>query len=166
MSPTTTLFPVVREAVAAFPDRAHFRRAVAALLDGGFDRDDLSVLATHQKLAVCEPEESSAAASLPYIGPLTIAGIIAVSAGPIAAAVAALVAAGVGGVALKEVLDRYSAASHRAELASAFEAGAVLLWVRCADHEIELRALRLLEENGGRHVHIHGHSPDEPARPV
>jgi hypothetical protein len=30
------------------------------------------------------------------------------------------------------------------------------LWVRCADSEIELRALRILEEAGGRHVHIHG----------
>ena len=33
--------------------------------------------------------------------------------------------------------------------------------VRCADPEIELRALRILDEAGGRHVHIHG----RPAAP-
>ena len=46
--------------------------------------------------------------------------------------------------------------SHEALLA-ALRAGAALLWVRCADSELELRALRLLEESGGQHVHMHGH---------
>jgi len=95
MSATTSQFPVIREAVAAFPDRARFRRAVNALLQGGFERGDLSVLASHEPLAVGEVEAeveadaNAATASLPYLAPLTIAGIIAVSAGPIAAAVAA-----------------------------------------------------------------------------
>ena len=39
-----TSFPVVREAVASFPDRAHFRRAVSALLAAGFEPTDLSVI--------------------------------------------------------------------------------------------------------------------------
>ena len=38
----------------------------------------------------------------------------------------------------------------------ALSAGAVLLWVRCADPDLEARALRILEESGGKHVHIHG----------
>jgi hypothetical protein len=169
MSATPPPFPVIREAVAAFPDRRHFNQAIAALLGGGFARGDLSVLASHQKLAAAEAEadaEGGAAASLPYIAPLTIAGIIAVSAGPIAAAVAAVVAAGIGGAAVKELLDRYAAAPHRDQLGTAFAQGAALLWVRCADHEIELRALRILEESGGRHVHSHGHAPDAPVDPV
>jgi hypothetical protein len=172
---TERTFPVIREAVAAFPDRAHFRGAVDALLGAGFSRADLSVLASHQPLpagepqgegegAVVEAEENAAIAGLPYLAPLAIAGIIAVSAGPIAAAAAALVAAGVGGVALKEILDRYSAPPHRAELATAFAGGAALLWVRCADADVELRALRILEECGGRHVHIHGHAEDAPIK--
>jgi hypothetical protein len=32
----------------------------------------------------------------------------------------------------------------------------VLLWVRCANPDLEARAVRILEESGGRHVHIHG----------
>jgi hypothetical protein len=166
MSATTPSFPVIREAVAAFPDRAHFRRAVAAMLDGGFARDDLSVLASHEKLPAAETAaeaEGDAATGLPYIAPLTIAGIIAISAGPIAAAVAAVVAAGLGGAALKELLDRHSDAPHRDELVAAFSGGAALLWVRCADSELELRALRILEESGGRQVHIHGRPAEESA---
>jgi len=93
---------------------------------------------------------------LKYIAPLTVAGIVLVSGGPIAATVAALVGAGLGGAALKELFDDYAAPPHREEFAAALNAGAALLWVRCADSEIELRALRILEESGGRHVHIHG----------
>ena len=161
MSASTAAFPVVREAVASFPDRAHFRRAVSALLAAGFRPEDLSVLASHQPLAAAEekPRELIAAGlsdELKYIAPLTVAGIILISGGPIAATVAALVGAGLGGAALKELFDDYTAAPHREEFATALSAGAALLWVRCADPEIELRALRILEEAGGRHVHIHG----------
>ena len=82
-----------------------------------------------------------------------------ISGGPIAATVAALVGAGLGGAALKELFDDYAAPPHREEFAAALQAGAALLWVRCADPEIELRASRILEEAGGRHVHIHGRPP-------
>ena len=63
------------------------------------------------------------------------------------------------GAALKELFDDYTAAPHRGDFAAALQAGAVLVWVRCADPEIELRALRILDEAGGRHVHIHGRAP-------
>jgi hypothetical protein len=154
-------FPVIREAVASFPDREHFRKAVAALLAAGFDQSDLSVLASHESLSAADERPGSLIAAglsdeVKYIGPLTVAGIVLVSGGPIAAVVAALVGAGLGGAALKELFDDYAAAPHREAFEAALKAGAALLWVRCADPEIELRALRILEESGGRHVHIHG----------
>jgi hypothetical protein len=157
----STAFPVVREAVASFPDREHFRRAVSALLGAGFEPTDLSVLASHQPLTAAEERRGGLIAAglsdeLKYIAPLTIAGIVLISGGPIAATVAALVGAGLGGAALKELFDDYTAAPHRGEFAAALAAGAALLWVRCADPELELRALRILEESGGRHVHAHG----------
>jgi hypothetical protein len=165
----STSFPVVREAVASFPDRDHFRRAVSVLLAAGFAPSDLSVLASHQPLAAVEgkPGELIAAGlsdEIKYIAPLTVAGIVLISGGPIAATVAALVGAGLGGAALKELFDDYTATEHRGEFAAALEAGAALLWVRCADPEIELRALRLLEEAGGRHVHVHGRPEGENRR--
>ena len=58
MAESSPHFPVIREAVASFPDRQHFHRAVANLLAAGFDTSDLSVLATHDSLAVAgEPPE-------------------------------------------------------------------------------------------------------------
>jgi hypothetical protein len=87
---------------------------------------------------------------------LTVAGIVLVSGGPIATAAAALVGAGLGGAALKELFDDYTAPPHRQDFRAALEAGAVLLWVRCDDPDHELAATRILEQAGGRRVHIHG----------
>src|SRR5438309_7597958 len=168
MAATAPPFPVIREAVASFPDREHFRNAVRALLAAGFEPSDLSVLASHQPLAVAEDKPGELVAAglsdeLKYIAPLTVAGIVLISGGPIAATVAALVGAGLGGAALKEFFDDYAATPHRADFEAALKAGAALLWVRCADPELELRAARILEAAGGRHVHLHGR-PAAPQR--
>jgi hypothetical protein len=165
MSETATSFPVIREAVASFPDRERFRRAVSELLAAGFEPSDLSVFASHKPLTAAEEKPGELVAAgltdeIKYIAPLTVAGIVLISGGPIAATVAALVGAGLGGAALKELFDDYTAAAHRGDFEAALNAGAALLWVRCADSELELRAARILEEAGGRHVHIHG----RPAR--
>ena len=163
-------FPIVREAVASFPDHDHFHGAVSSLLAAGFETSDLSVLASHDSLAVAgEPREPPAkiipagvSDEIKYIAPLTVAGIILVSGGAIAATVAALVAAGLGGAALKELFDDYTAPRHRETFAAALRAGTALLWVRCEDSQRELTATRILEEAGGQHVHVHG----RPARPA
>jgi hypothetical protein len=167
MSEAAKPFPVIREAVGSFPDREHFRNAVSALLAGGFARDDLSVLASHDSLAVADeaagtPKEVMRAGlsdEIKYIAPLTVAGIVVLSGGPIAIALAALVGAGLGGAALKELFDDYTAVRHGDDFAAALKAGAALLWVRCGDPDRELAATRILEEAGGRHVHVHGRSP-------
>ena len=153
--------PVIREAVASFADREHFRKAVSALLAAGFEPADLSVLASHESLrAAEEPRHQLLPAGLigevKYIDMLTDAGINLVSGGPNAMTIAALVGAGLGGAALKELFDDYTAAPHREEFAAALQAGAALLWVRCSDAGREDRARRILEEAGGRHVHVHG----------
>ena len=166
MTEAAKSFPVVREAVASFPDREHFRNAVAALLAAGFESSDLSVLASHDSLAVADeaagtPKEVLRAGlsdEIKYIAPLTVAGMIVLSGGPIALTVAALVGAGLGGAALKEFFDDYTASRHSEGFAAALTAGAALLWVRCPDPDSELAATRILEEAGGRHVHVHGRS--------
>jgi hypothetical protein len=164
MTDTAPSFPVIREAVASFPDREHFRRAVSGLLAAGFEHSDLSVLATHDPLATAEAVTDAGEGILPaglsdeikYIAPLTVAGIIVLSGGPIAAVIAALVGAGLGGAALKELFDDYTAPRHREDFAAALTAGAALLWVRCEDSDRELTATRILEDAGGHHVHVHG----------
>src|ERR1700682_5308582 len=114
MTETAKSFPIVREAVGSFPDREHFRNAVAALLAAGFDRSELSVLASHDSLATAEEDAGTSkgilAAGLTeeikYVAPLTVAGIIVLSGGPIAIAVAALVGAGLGGVGFEEIFEQ------------------------------------------------------------
>jgi hypothetical protein len=162
--------PVVREALASFPDRAHFHRAVTNLLAAGFAQSDLSVLASHDSLAAAGEPETGRRSLLPaglndeinYIGPLALAGFIVLSGGPVAVALGALVGAGLGGAALKQLFDDFTAPRHSEDFRAALEAGAALLWVRCEDREREAIALRILEEAGGRHVHIHARAaPDE-----
>jgi len=160
-------FPIIREAVASFPDREHLHRAVSHLLAAGFAASDLSVLASHDSLPAAgepggpEPKllPAGLADEIKYIAPLTVAGIILLSGGPIAASVAALVGAGLGGAALKELFDDYTAPRHSEDFKAALEAGAALLWVRCEDSQRELTATRILEEARGRHVHVHGRPP-------
>src|SRR5204863_8902910 len=110
----------------------------------GSDTADLSVLASHDSLAVAnepparEPKllPAGLADEIKYIAPLTVAGIILLSGGPIAATVAALVGAGLGGAALKELFDDYTAPRHAEDFAAALHAGAARLWVRCEDWEL------------------------------
>jgi hypothetical protein len=160
-------FPIIREAVASFRDREHFHGAVSNLLAAGFATSDLSVLATHDSLAAAGEPGRPQPALLPagladeikYIAPLTVAGVILLSGGPIAATVAALVGAGLGGAALKELFDDYTAPRHAEDFKAALRAGAALLWVRCEDSERELTATRILEEASGQHIHVHGRPP-------
>jgi hypothetical protein len=164
MTEAAESFPIIREAVASFADREHFHRAVSSLLAAGFAPSDMSVLASHDSLAAAGEPGATEGTIVPaglsdeikYIAPLTVAGIVLLSGGPIAAVVAALVGAGLGGAALKELFDDYTAPRHSADFRAALEAGAALLWVRCEDPDRELTATRILEEAGGRHVHIHG----------
>jgi hypothetical protein len=150
--------PATREAVASFPDRRHFHAAVAELIAAGFMSSDLSVLASHDPLATAGEPDTGAGGLLPaalggeikYLAPLTVAGIVVLSGGPIAAAVAALVGAGLGGAALKELFDDYAAPRHRDDFEAALRAGAALLWVRCEDpaREAVSRLCRRPARNG------------------
>ncbi len=98
MTPASTSFPVVREAVASFPDREHFHNAVTGLLAAGFETSDLSVLASHDLLAAAGEAVGDRPGIIPaglsdeikYIAPLTVAGIVLISGGPIAAIVAGI----------------------------------------------------------------------------
>ena len=65
MAESSPAFPVIREAVASFPDREHFHSAVSTLLAAGFERSNLSVLASHDSLAVAEAATHAERVSCP-----------------------------------------------------------------------------------------------------
>lgn len=152
----------IREVVALFHTREDFDRAVAALLDSGFDRADLSVLASHSSLAVADKTQpkprdealTGLVGELKYAFPLSTAGLIAIVGGPIEAALAALVAAGLGGVAIKDYLDELTSHPKTDEFQKALEAGGVILWASAPDHAAEIRATAILEREGGENVHL------------
>ncbi|HSV29871.1 MAG TPA: hypothetical protein VLL76_09930, partial [Candidatus Omnitrophota bacterium] len=81
-------------------------------------------------------------------------GMIALFAGPVGASAAALVAAGVGGMAAKELLDEISAIPESDDFARALAAGSVILWVIVRDQLQEERAKAVLVEKGGANVHV------------
>lgn len=155
----------LREVVGTFADRAHFEDAVSALLAAGFGRDKISVLASHDSLDAAEDQSGAKnrkwrdalvalVGETKFEGPLVAAGLIALAAGPVGAAIASLVAAGVGAAALKELLDEVAAIPDSGDFARALAAGSVILWVSADSPEEEARAKALLAEAGGANIHI------------
>lgn len=151
----------VREMVALFATRDAFDRAVSALLDAGFTHEDLSVLASHVSLAAADaphkPTDEALTAllgELKYAFPLTTAGLIAIVGGPIAAAIAAVVAAGLGGAAIKEYLDEITDHPDTEAFAHALESGGVILWVNTPGSEAQITATQILEAADGRNIHL------------
>jgi hypothetical protein len=149
-----------REVVGIFSRRDGFDQAVRALLAEGFGREDLSVLASHASLDATLPEKGwrERLAALPgelqYEGPLVTAGLIAVAAGPVGQVFAGLIAAGLGGAVLKELMEPLTARPHAAEFARAVTAGSIILWVDVGNNDDrEVMAADTLFRAGAVNVH-------------
>ncbi len=163
---TTPQAANVTEVVGRFADRESFRQAVEDLRNAGFEASDLSVLDGHVALSASEDEKAAWGQTLTgllgeihYIGPLTAAGLIAIASGPVGAAVAGLLAAGVTGAALKEAFDEIKATPHTEAFAKAVENGALLLWVRAEDEALQTTAKGVLTRHGAADVHLHQRAP-------
>lgn len=150
------------EVVGRFADRPSFRSAVEDLRAAGFEHSDLSVLDSRESLAASESageawREAMAGliGEVKYIGPLTAAGLIMVTSGPVGVAVTGLMAAGITGYALRELLEDIKATPHTEEFARALEQGAVLLWVRADTEERQRVARDVLTRHGAKDVHLH-----------
>lgn len=152
----------ITEVVGRFATRESFQAAVEDLRAAGFEESDLSVLDSHQSLSASEADGEAwkqtligLVGEIKYMGPLGAAGLIMLSAGSIGASIAALVAAGVTGVALREALDEIRATPHTEAFAKALEGGAVLLWVRADTTSRQDEAFSILSRHGGADVHVH-----------
>ncbi len=150
-----------REAVALFDDQDKLQGAIDALLEARFLPSDLSILSSHESIEAArhqgglfEDMKTALGSDLKYLGPLAAAGLIMLAAGPMAAVLTALVAAGIGGLAMKELMDETTSAPHVENFTRALEAGAVILWVRVDDAAREAQALDILTGHGGDNAHI------------
>lgn len=173
----------VREAVGVFHDEGSLRTAVDDLLIAGFDRSNLSLLAsTHaveEKLGyryekVDEVEdnlqvprtiyvsvdsrtegEAAAAGGLAYVGALGAAGAIVATGGAAGVAIVAAAAAGGFGGIVGVVLARLFERRHAQHLQEHLEHGGLLLWVSTHGERQEGLATEVLRRAGAEHVHLH-----------
>ena len=149
-----------REVVGVLNNRTAFEAAVARLTDAGFDAADLSVLSSHDSLTVAGSESRSwrealtaLVGDIKYEGPLVASGLVVLAGGPTAAAIAGIVGAAVGGLALKELFEEITAKPHTEDFARAVEAGSIILWVRAGDAKAETLATDILIAAGADNVH-------------
>jgi hypothetical protein len=163
----------IREAVASFATQGRFREAAKRLVAAGFAPADLSILASHDSLEVAggvpgyraKPGQALVAGlteEANLLAPLQVAGFSALSGGPVAAAVATVVTAGIGAMGLRDVIERFVANRHSADYVEALKAGSLLLWVRVAGARQEWKALDILVDSGGTNAHVNA----RPARPA
>ncbi len=173
----------VREAVGVFHDEQSLRAAVDELLIHGFDRADLSLLASHhaveeklghvyEKVAEIEddptvPRQAYAGSDsrteakgamiggLAYVGAVASAGFIVASGGAAAAAILGAVAAGGAGGFVGALLSRVMDQRHAHNLQRQLEHGGLLLWVHTPDAEHERRAVDVLKAHSADDVHVH-----------
>ncbi|HYB08077.1 MAG TPA: hypothetical protein VEJ16_00220 [Alphaproteobacteria bacterium] len=152
----------VTEIVGRFAKRESFKSAVEALLAAGFERTDLSVLDSHDTLAAADGRAegwrrtlAGLVGEVKYLEPITAAGLILLASGTIGAAIAGVIAAGLGSMALYELLGEVRATPHTREFAQALEKGDVLLWVRAETPERRTRATEIYAKFGAADVHTH-----------
>jgi len=165
------------EAAALFDSQESFDAAVDTLLTHGFDRAQLSILATDRAVrdrlghlyapaeaieddpeaprrAFVAREEWGAAeggitGALIYV-PVAVAGL---GVGGLAAALA-MGGAAAGGGALGAWLSHRLGQRLAREIESQIEAGGILLWVRPFSEEQQQAALEILQQHG-HHAHLH-----------
>lgn len=173
-----------REAVAISHSVSDMEASIDELLSNGFDRAEISLLASEETVrqkfgaepkSTRELEDNPEAPFVPYLAresfgslegyaiglPLYVGAIVGfvpvlASGGAIAAAIAAAAAAGGGGMAIGGILAYLIGKHHADFLEHQLEHGGILLWVRTRDETHEKRAVEILKRHSGDDVHVHG----------
>ena len=167
------------EAVAIFGDEASLNAAVDALIQAGWEQDDMSLLGHSDKVgklqaraaeladkanvpraAYVSPDSSVEGAVSAVAGPALLAGLGAtaiVTSGGIALLPTLAITAGsatfAGGIGL--LFARAFGRKHAKNVQDQILNGGLLLWVRAREPEKNDTLLAVLRENGGSHVHMH-----------
>ena len=173
-----------REAVAVMESVSALEAAVRELLEAGFTKSDLSMLASqtavehklghrykrveeleddpsaprtaYVSLDTMEDRERMVMSSLTTLPALLAAGTVVASAGAVAAVIAGTAAAGaLIGTAFANWMDK----RHAHWLTEQLEAGGLLLWVRTATPEKESAAVRILGHHAAHDIHLHDVPP-------
>lgn len=173
----------LREAVGVFHDAGAFEHAVQDLLTCGFDRADISMLATERTVrgklgdyyqdthaAEDDPQaprqawvgsgtrtegRSAIAGVLGYLGAITAAGVVIASGGAAAVAIAAGVVGGGATAAVGASLGRLIERRVGETLRGQLDHGGIVLWVRLQREEQAEPAVEAMRRCGGEDIHVH-----------
>lgn len=173
----------IREAVGVFDRLEHLQDAIDDLMSSGFDRAELSLVATekaveeklghkYEKIAEIEDDptvprccyvsresigdaQGGLVGGLMYVGATAAAGAVVATGGTLALVIAvAAVAGGVGGL-LGTILAKWIGDQHAQHIQEHLDHGGLILWVRTWDADREKRAVEILSKHSGRDVHVH-----------
>lgn len=174
-----------QEVVGVFQNEREIEAVVDELLLSGFDRQQISILATRPDgrdagdlaatgfSATCleddpstplgnfisthsQTELAAAGVGVPIYA-LGVGGYVAVVAtgGSLALAFAAVLLAGAAGASLGGFLAHTTSRHHRNAIIEQITKGGLLLWVQVRSHVQESNATQVLENHHGRDVHVH-----------
>jgi uncharacterized protein YdbL (DUF1318 family) len=174
---------LIREAVGVFHSAQQLECAVEALEENGFDRAEISLLASQEAVreklghhfydaksleddpkvprtafvstASVGDAEGALIGGLTYVGALAAAGAVVASGGALAMTLAAAMTGGASGGLIGGLLAGIVGEQHAAALQRQLERGGLLVWVRTATEAEEARACKVLAGNGGEDVHVH-----------
>jgi hypothetical protein len=182
---TTTEAPLaVSEAVGVFSSAETLQAAIDELLQSGFHRAALGLLASEhaieEKLGHWYPNVGSLADNpksprasyvspeaigdaegaligLPmYVGAMVAAGAIVASGGSLVAIVLGAALSGSAGGLLGSLFAQWVGEHHARHVQQQVDRGGLILWVRTRTRAEEERAIAILEKHSGEQVHIHG----------
>ncbi len=173
----------VREAVGVFDSAETMQEAIDDLLSAGFDRAELSLLASEDaveaelghryekveqveddgdvpRTAYVAPEsvgdaEGGLVGGLTYVGATAAAGAIVASGGALAGAIAGAALAGGAGGVIGSILAKWLDERHARSLQEQLDHGGLLLWVRTVDAQREKKASEILDRHSAHDVHVH-----------
>jgi hypothetical protein len=173
-----------REAVGIFHDAGALEAAIDELLSAGFDRADLSFLASEHtvedklghrferasaladdpaapRMAYVSTEaiggaEGALVGTLLYVGAAVASGVVVASGGTLAAAIAAAAVAGGGGGLVGTLLAKRVGRHHADYLQEQLDRGGLLLWAHIPASVDEQRAVEILRTHSADFVHLHG----------
>lgn len=172
-----------KEVVGVFDSADALQQAIDALLNNGFDRAELSLLAGEQtveeklghayrKVEDLEDDpatpreayisteargdaEGGLIGGLVYVGAVAAAGAMVATGGSLAAVIGAAALAGGAGSLIGSVLAKLVGDHHAHYLQEQLDHGGMLLWVRTPSPDDEKRATDILSKYSAHDVHAH-----------
>ena len=186
--------PGHREVVGVFHDEQALEAAIDDLLEHGFDRADVSLLASekavveklghaYEKVSDLEDDVSAARVAyvakedygaaegglisgLVYVGALAGAGAVVASGGALMAVLVAAAVSGGAGGAVGLGIARWIERQRVRRLQEQIEKGGLLIWVHAGSEAQEARATEVLKQHGAEDVHAHELSHEVDVAPA